>query len=189
MYGFGRGKRVGGVTNRPADDQVIGAGCNGACRGDHPLLVILVGCFVVEDRANSRADRDQCMIYLLPEGRHFQAGRHDPVTAERQGAPGARQYQGPGVAAESEVIEITLVEAGKGGYRQYLHPTLGLRGLPQHAVVAVDGAEIHLVFGELADRRGDGGRNVEQFQVRENFLAGGSEFSGQLEIMAVKEEI
>ena len=97
------GAGVGGVADRPADDDVVGAGPDRRGRRHHALLV---GLGLVVHRPDAGRDADQLAADLLLEARHLEPRRHHAVATRGERAARARQHELADVALEAEVGEV-----------------------------------------------------------------------------------
>jgi organic radical activating enzyme len=162
--------RVRRLADGTADHDVVGAAAQGLLDGDDPLLIVDRA---VVDRTDAGGHDEELLAQALTQGPGFETGRDHSVTAELQGAAGPREDQPLDVDVEAQIIEVAPVEAGEDGDRQDLQVALFAAGGLEDAVVAVDGDEGERPLPQVAHRRPDRFRDVEELEIGENLLAAG----------------
>ena len=165
---FGGGARIGGIADGTADDDVIGA-IGERLRHVHRALLVVDG--LVLDRADARRHHQQPVVDEFAQHRRLQAGRNDAVATCLERTTRTRQHELFDVHGETEVVEVTAVEARQHGHREHLDVALGRRRGFHDGLVAVDGGQRDAAIAQLLHRRRDRGRHVEELEVDEDFLA------------------
>ena len=188
LHRFRRGAGVGGGADRPADDDVVGAGEERIFHVDRPLLIV---CRAVNARADAGDDDDELVAQLAADGLDFQPRRDNPVAAQRQRQrpPRPAEDDGADVGLKTECLHVTLVEAGQHGDGENAErPLLGAGGF-EDRIVAVNGGERCPALRQLADGGADRLRHVEELEVDEDLLALVGQPVEELKIAACHEQL
>jgi len=106
-----RSARIGCLTDRPADDDVVGAVGKRLGHVDRALLVAVVD----SAPGGFRRDDQQPCAELAPQA--GSSPRKQPRRSPPRAPAASREHQSFNVAFESPIVEIALVEAGEHGHR------------------------------------------------------------------------
>src|SRR5690606_10879956 len=125
----------------------------------------------VVDGPDAGRDDDEPAVHLFAQPRNFKTGGDDAIASRLESPPGPRQHQVLDIALEAEVIEIAAVEAGQDGYGQHLEvASLVLcRGFHDR-LVSVHGDEACTPVLQLPHRGSNGRGNIEELEIRKDFL-------------------
>jgi hypothetical protein len=153
---------LGRVTDRAANHDVIGA--RKACATETTFLV--VGRFSTGRMPGVMMRRES----MLSQQLRFQARRDHAIAPGLERTARAREHKLLDIAIKSQVIEIATIQAGQHRNREHLDVALGFRGGLHDRLIAMHGREVHAAIAQLANRRRNGGRHVEEFQVDEHLI-------------------
>src|SRR5690606_17154815 len=106
-----------------------------------------------------------------------------------QGAASARQYKFLDIHAETEVIQVTAVQAGQHRHREHLQLALVLAGGFHACLVAVNGCEARAALRELTDGRAHGCRHIKELQIDKNLPVLCDQLFEKLEVAVVHEKL